>query len=144
MTSIEKCDKKERRVIFLNRLFVISTIIIFLISLLWYYRPVLYFSNSYEWHADFWEKYRKIGKTEETLEYVNYILKRKNLSDVGIRNIQELKIRILDNLEKYPLIEEELEIVKAREKDDLSYYYWRMGLLRLKQEKLNESLGYFI
>jgi len=128
----------DERIKFFRRLFVIIIMLVFIVGLLWYYKPSLYFTDKAGWYTDMGFEYFNIYKYQKAFEYANKALSL----DPDKLKARELRAKIFIRWDRYYFAEKELGYLLADPSYLPSYYYYK-GLLKLKQNSLNESITYF-
>lgn len=123
---------------FINKLVLITAIFILLLSLFWYFKLNLFLNDRYDWYV--YSAYKNMGiNSEKALDYANKAIE----IDYNRPEAYYEKVRVLIGLRRYSEAEAEMKAFKIRFQEHLPYYYWRMGWIKLNQNRANESMMYF-
>lgn len=133
----------KNKIKFLNKLFIVTIIFFFLIGLLIYYKPALYFTDKYGWYIHFGWKHSKIGNFKKSFEYAN---KAIALNPERLESHEIIEMSLLfkgDSILAEQKLNTILTLIDIKNGSQLSDYYWHKGILRLRQGLRNESMIYF-
>ncbi len=132
-----------KKIIYFQKIAVMTLVLIFIISLSFYFKFGMYYADRYGWYINFADENFNKGNLHIALAYAN---KAIGLDDVK-KEAYAIRAMIYVILQRYDLSEMDFNTLKYKalennDKESLYYYYRSMGVLRLRQGILNESLEY--
>ena len=119
------------------KVMTLIVILIFVIGLITFYEPSLYFKDRYLWYTYIGNKYHDIGKGDLALKYAHNAV----FLDTTRPEAHKLRTRIYEARDMYNKAQQELSFLKSM--NETSFYYRHLGRMMLEQDKPNESLAYF-